>query len=51
MGIEQKNDYTHMYVQSYICVCVCVCVMSLSRVQLFPSGSSVHGMLLARILE
>ena len=42
------------------CVCVCVCVFSnlLSHVRLFvipcdcsPPGSSVHGILLARILE
>ena len=40
-----------------VCVCVCVCVYDfLSHVQLFatpfsPSGSSVHGILPAKILE
>ena len=41
-----------------VCVCVCVCVFMLTRVPLFvtpmdsrPPGSSVHGILQARMLE
>ena len=40
-----------------VCECVCVCVQLLSQVQFFaapqtsPPGSSVHGILQARILK
>ena len=48
---------THMSVSVCVCVCVCVCVYAQSRPTLCnpmdysPPGSSVHGILQARILE
>ena len=50
------NTFTYTYVP-YDCVCVCVCVShsivsdSLRPIDCSPPGSSVHGILQARILE
>ena len=53
--LEQRR---RLAIGSIVCVCVsvCVCVCALSHVRLFanpwtPSGSSVHGIFQARILE
>ena len=56
-NIWTMNCLLHSYTD-YLCVCVCVCVRSLEscptlcdRMDSSPPGSSVHGILQARILE
>ena len=53
------NNYLHsIYIVLCVCVCVCVCVLasqscltSCNPMDYSPPGSSIHGILQARILE
>ena len=50
---EKESLWSHVYCLLFVCVCVCVCSVASDSdpMDCSPRGSSVHGILQARILE